>query len=667
MMRPAAGDPPAPGCPPAPGPPSAPGHPRQPGDSPACGDSRSAGGRPRAAAAGLLWLLLIALAIAVLHGPSIRFGLFLDDWSHFTKLREAGWSLRDLTDACALELNGPGTLEMWWLPPVTLRFFRPVSFGLMKLAYTLGGWDAGVMHALSLAWHFLACALLLRLLRVLGLAVPVAGFVALLMAIHPAHVATVQWIAAQTELMVTSFALASMLCYLQYRGVERVGPPAGAATAETGRPPFERMAPAHGAIDPPQALEPVSTASVSLVTRIAQRAPNLPAIGAVVFFVLALGCRENAILLPAVLAAVEGVRSRSWRQRGWALIGVMCCCAAVYLGLRTWMLDGAALPPRPYVYPPLDAGFARYVADKLCYYLVGEFLLVPCVPIGGLSYFRDHPLLLYGPAAALLVGIAALAWARRATTAGRLAPACLFLLTAPLLPVFESPHHLYLPGVGWAILMALLIHAALGDPRRTTLVARLRCAATGIAALTALLLFSTATYFFSLALAVAQATEDCLVEEVAAEQKVHSGNTIYFANIPMIGHYVRLAVEHRTGLRDLRCVALTWAPRILGVAGAAEWRQIDERTLELRVAGDRYFSGPVGTLVAEATGGRPILPPGEKRDAGLFHVEALEQDAAGVTALRITFKHRLTAPRTHVFFGSRVRWAYPLEFRAAEP
>lgn len=615
--------------------------------------------RRRIAAAALVWLLLIGLAIGVLHGPSVRFGLFLDDWSHFTKLREAGWSLRDLTDACALELNGPGTLEMWWLPSVTLRFFRPVSFGLMKLTYTLSGWDATVMHVVSLTWHFVACALLMRLLRVLGFDVPVAGFVALLMSIHPGHVATVQWIAAQTELMVTTFSLASTLLYLQYRGVDRLDerPPSGDATRD----------PLAASRSGDEMSEAVPVGSVSLFTRISQRAPNLPAIGAVVFFVLALGCRENAILLPVVFAAVEGLRPRSWRQRGWALIGVMLCFAVVYMGLRTWMLDGAALPPRPYVYPPLDPGFARYVCDKLCYYLVGEFLLVPCVPIGGLSYFRDHPLLLYGPAAALLAGIAALGWRRRSTTAGRLGPACLFLLMAPLLPVFESPHHLYLPGVGWAILVALAIHAALGDPRRSSPVARLRRAATGVAALLALPLFGTTTYFFSLALDVAQATEDCLVDEVAAERRIHSGNTIYFANIPMIGHYVRLAVEHRTGLRDLRCVALTWAPRLLGVAGGAAWRQIDERSIELRVADDRYFSGPVATLVSEATGNRSILAPGEKRDAGLFHVEALQQDAAGVAALRITFKHRLTAPRTHVFFGSRVRWAHPLEFQAADP
>src|SRR5690606_19138750 len=98
---------------------------------------------PVAAVAGL------ALVIALLHGGSLGYGLYLDDWAHFRQLRAADWSLGGLVDACRLELVG-GAIEMWWLPETTLRFFRPVAFGLMKLVYTLSGWSPVAAHAASL-------------------------------------------------------------------------------------------------------------------------------------------------------------------------------------------------------------------------------------------------------------------------------------------------------------------------------------------------------------------------------------------------------------------------------------------------------------------------------------------------------------------------------------
>src|SRR4030095_14791751 len=87
----------------------------------------------------LAGLGLIGL-IAGLHGRSVTHGLFLDDHAHYKQLRECDWSLRGLTDACRLDLVGAsGYIDLWWLPDVTLRFFRPVAFALMKVTYTLSG------------------------------------------------------------------------------------------------------------------------------------------------------------------------------------------------------------------------------------------------------------------------------------------------------------------------------------------------------------------------------------------------------------------------------------------------------------------------------------------------------------------------------------------------
>ena len=243
-------------------------------------------------------VLLLAALILVLHSNSLDHGLFMDDYAHFQQLRECDWSLGGLVDACRLELVG-GVVNLWFIPECTLRFFRPVSFGLMKLTYTLGGWDPFVMHVASLLWHLVACTLLMLLLRRLGASTWLAWCVAGLFAVHPGQVATIQWIACQTELMGTTFLLGATLCYLRFRGWSELTNTLPARRARFGW-----------------------------------------AAACALLFAIALGCRENAIAFPLVMLPVEFLL---WRRRTremisvYAVLGVL---AIAYLAVR------ALLPPR---------------------------------------------------------------------------------------------------------------------------------------------------------------------------------------------------------------------------------------------------------------------------------------------------------------------------------
>jgi hypothetical protein len=564
---------------------------------------------PMAAAVVSLGLLILAL-----HGQSVRTGLFMDDYAHFRQLRECDWSLAGLTAACRLELVG-GTIELWWLPQTTLRFFRPVAFGLMKLAYTLCGWDPASMHVVSLAWHWAVCGLLMVLLRRLGAATALAWAVAALFAIHPAHVATVQWIACQTELMVTAFLLGATLCFARFRGWPGFVPATGAA-------------------------------------RLAW------ATACVVLFGLALGCRENAVMFPLVVAALEPLVWRQRRRSALVLYAVFAGVLIVYWALRSALLGGAALPQRPYVISPTEPDFARFVGDKALYYSLGEYLLVPCVPIGGLPYAEAHPLAFYGSASLIAAGLVFLCiWYRR-QVAGLLGPAWLFGFMLPVLPVFASPHHLYLPGIGWAV-TAMLILRAIGARLPTTvpLLARLRRVAQWAAVGLLAAFFGLWTFYFGLAVQTGEAVEDCVAEELAAAPSgLHDGDTLYIANSPVLAHYVRLVVEERTGRRNLRVIPLTWSPRLLGAATPTELTWIDDRTIEVRVADDRYFSGPLGLLVREATGHDIADEVDRSADLG-FRVKVLQRDADGVEALRFTFVRPFPSAGLHLFWGSRTRWA----------
>lgn len=564
----------------------------------------------------------LAALIYALQGQSLAYGLFMDDHAHFRQLQQCDWSLAGLTGACRLELVG-GTIELWWLPETTLRFFRPVTFGLMKLTYTLTGWSPEAMHASSLLWHLAACSLLMVLLRRLGASGWLAWAVAVLFAIHPGDLATVQWIACQTELMVTTFLLGATLCFGRFRGWPGFTP------------------------------DRIDTAGVPATASVGW------AVLSAGFFALALGCRENAVMFPFVVAAAEPL---VWRQRKRAALGLYALFAALlvaYLVTRRSLLGGVSVPPRPYVVPPTDPDFLRYIFDKALYYLLGQYLLIPCVPIGGLAYFEARPFLFYGLSAGVVaLSVAVWVWNRRQLS-GLLGPAWLVGFMVPVLPVFASPHHLYLPGVGWAV-TAMLILRAIGTPRPDAgpRLARWRRGAMWTAVVLAGGLFGTTSYYFGLAFETGQRVEDCLTAEVAAAPSgLQDGDVLYTANLPVIGHYLRLAVEERTGRQHLRVIPLTWSPRLLGPTTPTELTWIDDRTIEIRIAGDRYFSGALGMLIRAATG--RDIPDEVDRTADLgFRVRVLQRDAAGIAALRYEFVRPLSDPRLHLFWASRTRWAY---------
>ncbi len=583
--------------------------------------------KPRGALAIVCGVVLLAGLIALLHGGALGHGLFMDDHAHFRQLRAADWSLGDLVAACRLELVG-GVIDIWWLPETTLRFFRPLSFALMKAAYTMLDWRAGPMHAVSLGWHLLACLLLWRLLVRLGFHVWLAWAVVLLFSIHPGNVATVQWIAVQSELMVTVFLLGAVLAFAALRGW-----PAGAGRDDLV---IDAAAPAVGA-----------------------RALGLSVV-VLVCYVAALGCRENAIMLPAVLALMELRSSKVGRLRSLVLQGVMGVIAAGYLVVRAIYLSGAALPPKPYVVAPSDPEFVRHIVDKTAYYLLGEFLLVAVAPIGGLPYLRALPLLFYG-ATAFVAALLVMVWLRRrGMIAGWLGPAWLLLFMAPVLPAFESPHHLYLPGVGWAIVMASVLSIMWGLTARAAVWRRWLTIGTIGAALAtfALLTFTYASFV----LRAGRLVETRVIEEIAsAPRRVQSGDTVYVAHLPMIAHYTQLGVEERLGIAGVRVAPLVWSPRLLGVATPSELRVLSEREIEMSVAGDRYFEGPLGMLTAASGGVSLEALHGAGIETTDFVVRAVDADERGIKTLRFTFHEPLTRPGVHLFWGSATRWAYQVD------
>ena len=612
------------------------------------------------------WLtvaLVIGLAVAGGHGWSVVSGLYLDDHAHHQHLREGDWSFRSAVDSAELGIVGD-VLDLWGRREAGLRFFRPIAFWIMRAEYTLGGWRPEVVHLFSLLWHFTACMLAAVLAqRCLGQRFW-AMVAALLMALHPNHVTTVYWIACQTELMTTVFLLAGVLAYSRHAGWGWGPPPqagdrhraqggvadgvAPSAATPAWRPWFGGD-PADRDPDPRPAWSP--------------RAVTGWAIAAVVCYALALGCRENAILFPLACWLGDilcGSPRRRWRWEHAAMLLV----AGGYLALRHQALGGFPVPPPPYlVRPEPTAAFALYLLEKAGVYVLGLFCFIPIVPIGSQVYFAQRPEVFYGLFAAVLAALAAV-WAAYRFRPALLWPAawlgCMFL---PVIPVFASPHHLYLPGVG----MALIAAAALRLPTRL----RPHAAAPGRAgaavghAVPALLLAVTGTLTWCMGFAFVKGTlaEDLFIRDVLeCGDPPREGDELFFINMPVLAYYCVPAIRHQLGLRDLRGHVLTFSPDLLGMSSPGEVEVLDRHRLRLRIRGEsRYLQGTTGDMLLGAMGMRDDVARGRPVDAGLFTVVPTDVDAHGVRELELVFRAPLDSPHYRFYLGSPKFMAYPLD------
>ncbi len=569
----------------------------------------------------LVRLGMIALLVAICHGASLTTDLWLDDYLHYQQLQAADWTFSDLVDAATLDA-GVDRVRFWGTVENELHFFRPAAFGLMKAEYALVGWRPAGMHVFNLLWHvavaYLVGSLVASLLRE-PRAAPIAS---ILFAAMPNHVATVYWIACQTELMVTLFIVLTVLAYGRWAG--------WFGSIGSGR-------------------------SRHLVLAIAAMAA-------------AFGCRENAIILPGIIVVGDLLTAgrRAPRRCLWAWL-LLAGVAGCYLLIRQLALADAALPHRPYLLYPWDPGFAAFAGRKVLYYLAGLFLYVPIVPGSAATYFATQTNLLWiGTGWSVIVLVAALLlWRVRLVL---LAPAWILLAFLPILPVTPSPHHLYLPGVGAALLLTALLlglwraaHRALPVLDRAE--PHLWRVAAGIGTTASVCACLIWGWIFILGIS----SEKQLVHDVLSQaHSVQPGDELFFINQPLIAGWPAPAIEVGSGgrLHGLKSYTLTLADTPLIMSHPSQVVPLDRYQLRLASDPPGWFSGTAGQVFADLSGTTWPFQPGQIIPGPVFDVtiEQTDPDSDGVTSLRLTFHEPIDKPKRHFYFGSPHRIAYPLGF-----
>lgn len=231
------------------------------------------------------WVLAgagVALLAVLVHLPSLHDGFALDD-------------VRDIQENEAV--HGLGRLGDLLLSPYRADIppgrspYRPVTSVSFALSWALGGGSPVVFHAVNVGLHAAATAAVVALLALLGASVlwSVAG--AALFAVHPVHAEAVANVVGRGDVLAALFVVLGVIVHL---------------------------------------------------------APRIPgawkAAGVATTYALALGSKESAVVLPALLMAVEIVRpekegkpsppaprrlAAAWPT--WTALGLVL---AAYLGTR---------------------------------------------------------------------------------------------------------------------------------------------------------------------------------------------------------------------------------------------------------------------------------------------------------------------------------------------
>lgn len=344
------------------------------------------------------------------------------------------------------------TAHVWAevMPDEWLNYYRPLWILWLRINSAAFGNQAWGWHLTSILTHVLTTLLVYLLAWRLGTGRNVALLAALIFGLHPVHIEAVAWISGVNEPLMGIFLLASVLSYAQSR-------------IEGGRARKWKV--------------------ISLVT-----------------CACALLTKENALVLPGLLFVYEWVFGRDWR-RPLDVRRILAWCGEA-IG-KTWpyfLLVALYIPARVYALKGFSHAAAPLSVMQMAFTWPSlvEFWIRHLIWPAGLSTYYNLPAVLHPtvrnsilPAVFdAVVALGVYAGVRRSRPAAFFA-AWLVLPLLPLLDIrvflandFAHDRHLYLPSLGLAVLVAMLLQKVRwGLPRWRGIPVSLLAVVLGLAAL----------------------------------------------------------------------------------------------------------------------------------------------------------------------------------------
>ena len=363
--------------------------------------------------------ILACGATAIVYLGTLAFGFVYDDEPQILK-NPAIQSWRYLPEYF--------TSHVWSAiyPHSTGNYYRPLFLLWLRLNYVMFGARPAGWHATSILCHVVATLLVFRVTEQLTLDRRIAFLAALIFGLHPAHIENVAWISGVTDPLMACLVLGSCSAFLSYRESRKT-----------------------------------SHLALSLSC-----------------FVLALLAKETAIILPLLILALAWIipdGPTELETPGPDLVAALRLAAPfiivvpVYLIIRYHALNGFA-------HALISISWTQvFLTWPSVLWFYAKHLLLPMhvSEFYPLDYVRSFttsavllPLLFLIAVGAGVVGLIRLLPQKRA------AWFAVILIVLPLLPVLDlrsltvgdivHDRYLYLPSVGFAILVAMAI-VALGD------------------------------------------------------------------------------------------------------------------------------------------------------------------------------------------------------------
>jgi len=363
--------------------------------------------------------LVVALVAGGVYLNSLDNYFLMDDFWHLHEAADRPWSAL----LQPWQYSGED-FKAYWSNEQRLHgvrgegFFRPVVTLLYKLAGAAFGLDARGYHLINVVLHMLASLGVFAIARLMFPRRWVAVAVALVFAAHPSHAETVQWVAANADAAMGCFFMASFAAFGWW---------------------------------------------------LRQRRPWQYA-GAVAAFALALCSKESAIALPAVLLAYEFYRAYTAGERRprpgelAARHAVFWAMAAGYLlmHIRSFAGISAMNEGGQYMHSPFSATFVPFVLFNVSYELLHLLVPFPLFPINpGELIQKAGVWLVTLVCAAVLAAI----WTGtrrllRGLPGWSFFPLFTVLALAPTFPIQVAQRFLYVPSLGFCLMLGALLQRA---------------------------------------------------------------------------------------------------------------------------------------------------------------------------------------------------------------
>ncbi|MBP6333887.1 MAG: hypothetical protein KA444_00340, partial [Bacteroidia bacterium] len=152
----------------------------------------------------LAWLCLIIFGTWFVYSSSLNFELTNWDEKHYI-----------YEQSMTRSFNWENIKEMF--SKKVLGSYNPLVLMSFAIDNELSSGKASWYHGVNLFFHILNAALLFAVVRMLGFRSMIAGFVALLFAIHPMHVESVAWVASRKDVLMGFFLFSSWCFYLFFK------------------------------------------------------------------------------------------------------------------------------------------------------------------------------------------------------------------------------------------------------------------------------------------------------------------------------------------------------------------------------------------------------------------------------------------------------------------